>query len=230
MPRRRRTSSLGYLALIVIAILLLLWVSGILRVQVSPQVNVPPEVQTPAAQLPEVVGTPLAQVPQVLGTLAATPQVLGTRAAAPSVSAPTLLGQRTKTSGCVSHNALPDSACTPGATLNVAKDQICQPGYSTSVRDVPESEKNQVYAEYGITQHSAGEYEVDHLVSLELGGSNDIANLWPEPAEPKPGFHEKDKVENYLHAQVCSGAISLQQAQTQIASNWMTVYQEMPTK
>ncbi len=219
MPRRRSTSSLGYLPLIVIAILLLLWVAGIVRIQVSPQVNVPPEVQTPEAQVPEV-----------LGTLAATPQVLGTRAAAPSVSAPTLLGQRTKTSGCVSHNALPDSACTPGAILNVSRDQICVPGYSTNVRDVPESEKNQVYAEYGVTQHSAGEYEVDHLVSLELGGSNDIANLWPEPAEPKPGFHEKDKVENYLHDQVCSGAISLQEAQREIASNWLQVYQSMPNK
>ncbi len=135
MPRRRSTSSLGYLPLLVIAILLLLWVAGIIRVQVTPQVNVPPNVQTPVAELP-----------QVLGTLAATPEVLGTRAAAPSVSAPTALGQRTKTSGCVSHNALPDSACTPGAILNVTKDQVCQPGYSTSVRDEPESEKNQVYA------------------------------------------------------------------------------------
>ena len=135
------------------------------------------------------------------------------------------IGQRTKTSGCVSVNALPDSACTPGAIIaDATKDQICQPGYSKNVRNVPDSEKNEVYAEYGITHHSAGEYEVDHLISLELGGSNDIANLWPEPAEPRPGFHEKDQVENYLHAQMCSGAISLQDAQVAIASNWMQFY------
>lgn len=42
------------------------------------------------------------------------------------------------------------------------------------------------------------------------GGSNNIANLWPEAASPKPGFHEKDQVENYLHDQVCSGAISFE--------------------
>src|SRR6266516_1825656 len=140
-------------------------------------------------------------------------------------------GIQTKTSGCMAHGGLADSACTPGAIFtNATQQQICTPGYSRSVRNVPVSEKDQVYAEYGITQHFSGEYEVDHLVSLELGGSNDIANLWPEAANPKQGFHEKDMVENYLHDQVCSGAISLQQAQSEIAMNWLTVYNQMPNK
>jgi hypothetical protein len=147
---------------------------------------------------------------------------------APGSSVPAL-GQRTKTSGCVSNNGLPDSACTPGAIFeDAAVDQICTPGYSSSVRNVPLSEKDEVYAEYGIASHEPGQYEVDHLISLELGGSNDIANLWPEPAEPTPGFHEKDKVENYLHDQVCAGRMSLQQAQYQIATNWLAVYKTMP--
>ena len=109
------------------------------------------------------------------------------------------------------------------------KANICTSGYASSVRNVPQSEKDQVYAAYGIQHHSAGQYEVDHLVSLELGGSNDISNLWPEAASPKPGFHEKDKVENYLHDQVCSGAISLQEAQVEIATNWLNVYKRMPS-
>ncbi len=138
-------------------------------------------------------------------------------------------GQQNKTSGCASANALPDLDCTPGDILpDATVSQICTPGYSSSVRNVPDSEKTQAYAEYGIASHSPGEYEVDHLVSLELGGSNDISNLWPEPAEPTPGFHQKDKVENYLHDQVCSGAITLQQAQEEIATNWLAVYDQMP--
>lgn len=137
-------------------------------------------------------------------------------------------GVRTKTSGCQVNGPLQDSACTPGDIIPTAtKDKICVSGYASSVRNVPESEKNAVYAEYGITSHYAGQYEVDHLVSLELGGSNDISNLWPEAASPKPGFHEKDKVENYLHDQVCNGAISLSQAQLEIATNWLQVYQQM---
>ena len=140
-------------------------------------------------------------------------------------------GVQTKTSGCVANNGLQDSACTPGALISTAtKEAICQSGYSRSVRNVPTSEKDQVYAEYSITHHSTGQYEVDHLVSLELGGSNDISNLWPELASPKPGFHEKDKVENYLHDQVCSGAIDLKQAQIEIATNWLNVYNQMPNK
>ncbi len=139
------------------------------------------------------------------------------------------LGQRTKTSGCAAQQALPDAACTPGAIfVDAGKDKVCVPGYSSSVRNVPDSVKNEVFAEYGIASHTAGEYEVDHLVSLELGGSNDIANLWPEPAEPRPGFHEKDKVENYLHKQVCDGVLSLADAQNVIANDWLSVYNQMP--
>lgn len=134
-------------------------------------------------------------------------------------------GVQTKTTGCVVQGALPDSACTPGAIFpNVTKEQVCVPGYARSVRNVPQSEKKQVFAEYGILKHPTGAYEVDHLVSLELGGSNDIANLWPEAATPKPGFHEKDRVENLLHSQVCNGSITLKQAQVEIATNWLNVY------
>ncbi len=141
------------------------------------------------------------------------------------------IGQRTKTSGCVVHGALQDSACTPGAIFSTATvQQICKSGYSSSVRNVPTSEKDQVYAEYSITHHSAGQYEVDHLISLEIGGSNDIANLWPEAASPTPGFHQKDQVENYLHTQVCTGAMSLKDAQNEIATNWLTVYNHMQQK
>jgi hypothetical protein len=137
-------------------------------------------------------------------------------------------GVQAKTTGCVVQGALQDSACTPGAILpNVTKEQVCVSGYAGSVRNVPQSEKNKVFAEYGIGKHLPGDYEVDHLVSLELGGSNDISNLWPEAAAPKPGFHEKDKVENYLHSQVCNGKITLKEAQIEIATNWLNVYHSM---
>ncbi len=129
--------------------------------------------------------------------------------------------KQTKFTNCLLEQNLPDKDCTPGQVFDeVTKEQICVPGYSKSVRNVPEKEKNEVYTEYNITSHVTGEYEVDHLISLELGGSNDLANLWPEPAEPSPGFHEKDKVENYLHKQVCSGQISLTDSQIKIATNW----------
>jgi hypothetical protein len=144
-------------------------------------------------------------------------------------SQPANIGVPSKNANCVAVDGVQDKACTPGAIIpDATVDQICTPGYSSSVRNVPTSEKDQVYAEYGITSHFAGQYEVDHLISLELGGSNDIANLWPELADPRPGFHEKDKVENYLHQQVCGGQMSLQKAQELIASDWHQVLNSMP--
>ncbi len=145
-----------------------------------------------------------------------------------SVTPPQVLGQRTKISGCKAVNSLPDPACTPGEIFTqITKEQVCTPGYAASVRNVPNNVKNQVYREYDILSHSPGEYEVDHLISLELGGSNDIANLWPEAADPRPGYHEKDQVENFLHNQVCNGSLSLQEAQSEIAQNWLSVYRQM---
>lgn len=153
-------------------------------------------------------------------TLSPTPVFVSTESA--------VLGVRTKTLGCVVNGPMQDVGCTPGAIFSVTKEQVCVKGYSSRVRNVPESEKNQVYAEYGIYSHATGQYEVDHLISLELGGSNDIANLWPEAAQPLPGFHQKDLVENYLHKQVCDGVISLTEAQRKISTDWISVYNQMP--
>jgi len=129
-----------------------------------------------------------------------------------------------KSSGCIALAGLPDGECTPGAVFNVTAKEICVSGYSSRVRDVSQSLKEEVYAEYGITTHKTGEYEVDHLIPLEIGGSNDISNLWPEAAEPKPGCHEKDRVENYLHKIVCNGTMPLEDAQRMIATNWTAVW------
>ena len=132
---------------------------------------------------------------------------------------------RTKASRCRAHGGLPDSACTPGAVFRGATAAtVCTAGYSASVRNVPASEKRAVYAEYGIRQHRRGQYEADHLISLELGGSNAIANLWPEAARPRPGFREKDSLENALHAEVCRGGMTLAEAQRVIATDWLASY------
>src|SRR5215475_10142586 len=99
----------------------------------------------------------------------------------------------------VSPPVLPDPAKTPGDILAVTKADICVPGNSKKVRDVPESVKRQVYASYGITSHQPHEYEVDHLISLELGGSNSIKNLWPQSYKTQPyNATVKDKLENKL--------------------------------
>jgi hypothetical protein len=122
---------------------------------------------------------------------------------------------------------LPDPKLTPGAVLPVTKEDLCVPGYTKKVRNVPQSLKDKVYAEYGITHHGKGDYEIDHLISLELGGSNSIKNLFPESYRTTPwNAHVKDKLENKLHALVCSGQIDLATAQHDIATDWVAAYKK----
>lgn len=123
------------------------------------------------------------------------------------------------------------SDLTPGADLDVGKEQICQPGYAHSVRHVEGSLKRRVYLEYGIAKHRPDEYEIDHLISLELGGSNDIKNLWPQSFETEPwNAHMKDKLEDRLHSMVCDGEIDLKEAQRAIATDWIAAYQKYVSK
>ncbi len=124
-----------------------------------------------------------------------------------------------------SHTAYePNASLTPGDTLDVTKADICVSGYSSKVRNVTDSVKNQVYQEYGITSHAPGAYEVDHLISLELGGSNSIKNLWPQSYSGNWNAHIKDKLENTLHSLVCNGSLDLKTAQQDIATDWIAAY------
>src|SRR5258707_811310 len=104
---------------------------------------------------------------------------------------------------------LPDRKLTPGSAVQVSLEVLCETGYSKSVRHVSGSVKAAVYREYGIESHRSGEYEVDHLISLELGGSNNLENLWPQSYEGFWNAHVKDQLEDRLHVTVCAGKIPL---------------------
>lgn len=122
---------------------------------------------------------------------------------------------------------LPDLSLTPGDTFDIIAQDLCVSGYTKKVRNVPAEMKRQVYREYDIVSHGRGDYEVDHLISLELGGSNSIKNLWPESHRTSPwNAQVKDKLENRLHELVCSGQLDLKTAQQAIAANWIEAYQK----
>jgi hypothetical protein len=123
-------------------------------------------------------------------------------------------------------DSLPNPQLSPGDTISGAGAKLCTPGYSKSVRHVSGSTKNQIYKLYNITSHKPAEYEIDHLISLELGGSNDPKNLWPQHYDAKWNAHQKDALENKLHQMVCSGQISLHQAQYEISHNWIEAYKK----
>jgi hypothetical protein len=123
---------------------------------------------------------------------------------------------------------LPYRRLTPGAANSVSEEDLCQPGFSKWMRAVSEKTRLRVYREYQIPGHTRGEFEVEHLIPLALGGSNDIANLVPESYQTQPwNAHVKDRLEKKLHDMVCAGEIDLQEAQKEIASNWIETYERI---
>jgi hypothetical protein len=125
----------------------------------------------------------------------------------------------------------PNPQLTPGAVRTSNAAEICAASFRTGpYRHTTSATKQQVYKEYNIEPDKGwctGGCEVDHLIPLELGGLDDIKDLWPQPSQPKPGFHEKDKLENYLHKQVCSGKMNLSDAQETIRTDWYSAYVKM---
>jgi hypothetical protein len=127
----------------------------------------------------------------------------------------------------------PDASRTPGfanpdITQANISENICNKNWSTKSIRPPEEyttglKKTQMH-DWGLPG-TTGDYEEDHFISLELGGNpRDPRNLWPEPYQPVPGARQKDTVENYLHEQVCSGAMTLVAAQTAITTDWYKIY------
>jgi hypothetical protein len=118
---------------------------------------------------------------------------------------------------------VPDQKLTPGAcNRDTTLKDLATPGFIKKARNVPESEKKKVYAEYSISaalkallrkEYQSAPFEVDHDISLENGGSNDISNLWPEPYFGAWNAHDKDRLENYLHKISKAGTITLAVAQ-----------------
>lgn len=121
----------------------------------------------------------------------------------------------------------PNLKVTPGAVDPKATiEKICTPGYTQTVRNVSQKTKNQVFVNYHINK-VIDRYEIDHLISLELGGSNDIKNLWPESYTTTPfNAYKKDALENKLHSLVCSDKMPLHEAQSLIVNDWVKAYHD----
>lgn len=120
--------------------------------------------------------------------------------------------------------ALPRPDLTPGAVImNATAINVCEPGWARHIREQRDERtwrlaKREIMRAYGYGDRRSSDFELDHLVPLEVGGSNDWRNLWPQPiAEAR----EKDRDEDILHGAVCAGLISLKGAQDYfISMDW----------
>jgi hypothetical protein len=120
---------------------------------------------------------------------------------------------------------LPNSHLTPGMSVPTQTRSVICTQRTRTVRNVSARTHVLAFAHYHITcPRKCGRlYELDHLIPLELGGSNAIANLWPQSYITRPyNAHVKDVLENRLHALVCARALPLATAQREIAKDWIS--------
>jgi hypothetical protein len=130
---------------------------------------------------------------------------------------------------------LPDKTRTPGvANPDVTQDNIdqtiCVSGWTKKIRpptSYTNELKQQQIKEYGYADKKPGDYEEDHLISLQLGGHpTDPKNLWPEPYNQACGARIKDVLETRLKRLVCDRKLPLADAQKAIAANWVSAYKK----
>ena len=126
-----------------------------------------------------------------------------------------LEGRSASPSAIVADPARTPGVLNPDVTQATIRSTICTHGWTATVRPPVEYtnalKRTQMRA-YGETG-PASAYQEDHLISLELGGDpTDPHNLWPEPY---PRAADVDRIENELNAAVCSGRLSLRDAQEQ---------------
>lgn len=130
-----------------------------------------------------------------------------------------------------------DATKTPGvARTGLTKQKICSTKWGADQRHVTATMKMQVFALYGYSGYDdprcvadahGKTCEIDHLISRELGGADDVKNLWPEAYGLTPwSAHLKDKLENRLHKELCAGHITLKQARDMLVNDWREAYKK----
>jgi hypothetical protein len=122
---------------------------------------------------------------------------------------------------------LPQPDLTPGATRPISASQVCTPGPADQMATIPLTVRQAVFHEYRMDRAQPRNYEVDHLITPQLGGTDDIRNLWPEPYSSTTwNAYVKDELEDHLRQLVCDGKLDLPTAQRDIATNWIAAYQK----
>lgn len=131
---------------------------------------------------------------------------------------------------------LPNSDITPGVTrTDLTTNQVCNTKWGKDHRNVTASMKKQAFSNYGLsgnldrsckTDAHGRHFEIDHLISRELGGADDVDNLWPQCYAGNWNAVKKDRLENRLHKLVCNKTLSLEEAQVTISEDWIAAYRK----
>jgi hypothetical protein len=122
----------------------------------------------------------------------------------------------------------PNRSITPGSVHNIELSELCMMPDNDLDPVVPQEKQRQIFAAYGLDDRASRAFQVDYLINPQLGGNDDVENLWPEPYHATVwNAQAKDALETRLHSMVCSGQIGLEEAQRQIATDWIGAYKQV---
>jgi hypothetical protein len=123
-------------------------------------------------------------------------------------------------------DALPNTSLTPGATWNVTTEELCADNVREE-RQISAAVREEVLRDYGMERVPFEEYELDYLITPELGGAPEVRNLWPQRYAARAwNAHVKDQLERLLPKLVCDGQLDLATAQADIAADWIAAYKK----
>jgi hypothetical protein len=120
---------------------------------------------------------------------------------------------------------LPSSFQTPGNKSKANEAQVCAADYEASVKPMAQWQRDQALERYGKRPEDFTG-ELDHLIPISLGGTNDPDNLWPLPANKEMGPDQKKALDAKLHELVCNKTIKLKDAQDAAKKDWVKAYNE----
>ncbi len=132
----------------------------------------------------------------------------------------------------------PDKNLTGGPDSIRTKDRIAACGHAKENRNVPPPVRDEVLKRYRLPTGAHPDYEIDHLIPLCLGGSNDLSNLWPQPRqriEATWNVAAKERLEKRVCKLVCGPHRQIDIAEAQkdfataqevFASDWIEAYQK----
>ena len=127
----------------------------------------------------------------------------------------------------VKAHVLPSNAVHGAIYTDVSLDAIKKPNFDKTSRNVDQSLKNAVFRRDGYDPEkiNTGDFEIDHLIPVSIGGASTIDNLWTQSYVSQPlNAHTKDRLEVRLLKLVRDGKVPLAQAQREIAADWTKAY------
>jgi len=126
----------------------------------------------------------------------------------------------------VESDARPIASLTPGLALDVPAGELCAQA-PRPAQEIGEAVRLAVLRSYGMEHVPPDQYELDYLITPELGGAPDARNLWPQRYRERVwNAGVKDQLEDLLPRLVCEGRLDLQTAQREIAHDWVTAYRK----